>query len=86
MISFIHLGNLVIIVSEYIDVSSSSYDHYIFFEDEHRNPLRMILSSMDEIDFSMHPVGTLYYESASEIFVSWDNFVPSDISNMFEEK
>ena len=86
MTSFIHLGNLVAIVSEYIDVSSSSYDHYIFFEDEHRTPLRMILSSMDEIEFSMELGGTLYYESVSEIFVSWDNFVPSDISNMFEEE
>ena len=40
----------VVTVWGYTDLSSSTYDRYVFFEDEDGSAWRMILSSLDDIE------------------------------------
>ena len=71
-------------VEGYYDVSSSTYDRYVFFRDDDGTHQRMILSSIDEIEFSGEIGEILTFESVSQIFVVWDDLLPNDIE-VYEE-
>ena len=60
----------------YTDLSSSTYDRYVFFEDEDGSAWRMILSSLDDIESTGVFGGTFSFESASKIYVNWDEMLP----------
>ena len=71
-------------VDGYYDISSSTYNRYVFFRDDDGTNQRMILSSIDEIEISGEIGETLNFESVSQIFVEWDDLMPNDLE-FYEE-